>query len=458
MSGKSVSGTFCAKHPKGEFLAKGAGYFSPHDPKQRLLTLVLSLTNFLDLTIMNIRLSFAALLLSLSSAVVYAETNWLSFRGEGGRGDASTAQPPTDFDVPNGKNVAWKSPTTGRGIGGPLVIEDLVVVTGCDGEDQRDIHVEAFDRETGNRRWLRSLRSIGRPYTHPTSANASPSPVSDGSHVIALFSSCDLVCLDLEGRVQWTRALALDHPKTGNDISMSSSPTISGGIVCIQLECQGESFATGIDIKTGKTVWVIDRPRDSNWTTPQPVELGDATPAFVLQDATGVSIVRAAGGEQLHRFDLKCDTTASSTYAPPLIIVPGDQVTALRIDSTTVEIAWQNNRLKPQRCSPVVHGERVYMGKGSVLIAGNLGDGELIWQQRLPGINTVWATPIYTGAGIFVFDAGGKVAVVKDNGDSGEVIAEPIVGEAILATPAAIGDSLYLRTDLAVIRLTQDSQ
>jgi hypothetical protein len=29
MSGKKVSGTFCAKHPKGEFLAKGTGHFFP---------------------------------------------------------------------------------------------------------------------------------------------------------------------------------------------------------------------------------------------------------------------------------------------------------------------------------------------------------------------------------------------------------------------------------------------
>jgi NAD-dependent oxidoreductase involved in siderophore biosynthesis len=27
-----VSGTFCAKHPKGEFLAKGTGHLFPADP------------------------------------------------------------------------------------------------------------------------------------------------------------------------------------------------------------------------------------------------------------------------------------------------------------------------------------------------------------------------------------------------------------------------------------------
>jgi outer membrane protein assembly factor BamB len=398
----------------------------------------------------------ASLLIGLASmSVASAESNWLSFRGDGGRGDASQASPPTDFDVPAGKNVAWKTATTGRGIGGPLVIDDLVVVTGCDGEDQRDIHVEAFDRDSGKRRWLRSFRSTGRPYTHPTSANASPSPISDGKLVFALYSSCDLVCLDLEGKLQWMRGFAIDHPKTGNDISMSSSPALIDGVLCVQLENQGDSFAAGIEATTGKTVWSVERPRDSNWSTPQAITLGDGTTAFVLQDSSAVTIVNSKSGETIHKFDVKGDTTASCSYSHPMVIVPGGETTALKINQTGVEVVWQNNRLSPRRVSPVIYGERIYMGKGSVLVGGNLSDGEVVWQERLPGINDVWASPLYTAAGIFVFDAAGKVVVVKDNGDDAEVVAEPKIGEAILATPAAIGDSLYLRTDLAVIRLTE---
>ncbi len=400
----------------------------------------------------GVRCPLAAMLLLIAYAsTAQAEGNWLSFRGDGGRSAAAEAMPPIDFDVPSGKGVAWKSPTTGRGIGGPLVIDNLVVVTGCDGEDQRDIHIEAFDRQSGKRQWLRSLRSTGRPFTHPTSANASPTSVSDGSRVFALFSSCDLVCLDLEGHVIWLRGLALDHPKTGNDISMSSSPAIIDGVVCVQLENQGDSFAAGIDAETGKTLWRIERPRDSNWSTPQPITLGDGIAAFAMQDSSAISIVRADNGETVHQFYAKCDTTASCTYAPPYLLFPGDETTALRIDSTGVEVAWQNNRLRPQRCSPVVHGNRVYMGKGSVLIGGNLSDGEVAWQQRLPGINSVWASPLYTAAGIFVFDSSGQVVVVRDNGDEAEIIGEPKIGEGILATPAVVGDSLYLRTENSIV-------
>jgi len=385
------------------------------------------------------------------------QSQWLGFRGDGGRGEAMKSKPPTEFDVPAGKNLAWKTATTGRGIGGPLVIGDLVVVTGCDGEDERDIHIEGFDAKTGKRLWIRSMRATGRPYTHPTSANASPTPASDGQRIFALFSSCDLVCVDLQGRLQWFRGLAIDHPKAGNDISMSSSPAVIDGVVAVQLENQGDSFAAGLDAETGETLWQIARDRQSNWATPLPVTIGDGRSAFVLQDGDKLAIVDARTGKVEHDFAIKCDRTASSSFAAPMIIVPGEETVALRTDSSGVEVVWRSNKLRPQRCSPVIADGKVYMGRGSVLIAGNLVDGEVAWQIRLPGVETVWATPVATGSGIYIFDSNGQVAVVRDNGDSAEVISQPLIGESILASPAVVGDALYLRTERAVIKIAEHS-
>lgn len=394
-------------------------------------------------------------LFPLSSAS--GQSQWLAFRGDGGRGEAMKAKPPTEFDVPAGKNLAWKTSTTGRGIGGPLVIDDLVVVTGCSGEDERDIHIEGFDANTGERRWIRSMRSTGRPYTHPTSANASPTPASDGQRIFALFSSCDLVCVDLQGRLQWFRGLAVDHPKTGNDISMSSSPAVIDGVVVVQLENQGDSFAAGLDAETGETLWQMPRDRQSNWATPLPITIGDGRSAFVLQDGGNLMIVDARSGQVEHDFAIKCDRTASASYSAPLIIVPGEETVALRTDSSGVEEVWRSNKLRPQRCSPVIADGKVYMGRGSVLIAGNLVDGEIVWQKRLPGVETVWATPVATGSGIYVFDSSGNVAVVRDDGDSAEVVSESVIGESILASPAVVGDALYLRTERAVIKIAEPS-
>ncbi len=58
----------------------------------------------------------------------------------------------------------------------------------------------------------------------------------------------------------YDRALAVDYPKAGNDVGMSSSPVVADGVVLVQIECQGDSFAAGLDAESGETLWRINRP------------------------------------------------------------------------------------------------------------------------------------------------------------------------------------------------------
>ncbi|QEF99035.1 outer membrane biogenesis protein BamB [Stieleria maiorica] len=385
--------------------------------------------------------------------------DWLGFRGDGRSFDPE-AKTPAEFDSESGKNIAWRVATTGRGIGGPLVIGDQVIVTGCGGEDERDLYVESYSVADGKRLWSRPMRATGRPFTHPTSSNASPTPASDGERIFALFSSCDLVCYDLQGHLIWYRALAIDHPKTGNDISMSSSPVVVDGVVVVQLENQGDSFAAGIDASSGEILWTNDRSASSNWSSPQPVESEDGISAVAMHNGSGVELVDAKSGEVLKRFDVSGDGTASSTFASPYIIVPGQSTTAIRLSAAEAEgddavatIQWQSNKLRPQRCSPVASSDRIYMGRGSTLMAGSISDGSVLWTARLGKLNNVWATPVLTATGLYVVGSDGKVIVVEDQGDKGEVIAESDLGESVLASPAVSGNALYFRSENGLIKV-----
>ncbi|MEM0926263.1 MAG: PQQ-binding-like beta-propeller repeat protein, partial [Planctomycetota bacterium] len=281
--------------------------------------------------------------------------DWLGFRGDG-RSFAPGSETPVEFDAESGKNISWRVSTTGRGIGGALVIGERVIVTGCEGEDERDLYVEAFGLSDGQLLWSRPMRATGRPFTHPTSSNASPTPVSDGERIVALFSSCDLICYDLDGHLLWYRALAVDRPKTGNDISMSSSPVIVDGVVIVQLENQGDSFAAGIDIQTGEILWSNDREAASNWSSPQPIGSEGGPATVLMHNRSGIELVDPKSGDVLKRFEVPGDGTASSTYASPYVIVPGESTTAIRIFQskgpdgnfeTEAEIQWESNQLRP---------------------------------------------------------------------------------------------------------------
>ncbi|MEZ6089447.1 MAG: PQQ-binding-like beta-propeller repeat protein [Pirellulaceae bacterium] len=380
--------------------------------------------------------------------------DWLGFRGLGGRADAPTSRPPAEFSAEGNKNVAWRSDTIGRGIAGALVVDDLVITTSCGGIDERDISVEAFDTKTGERVWVRTLLALGRPFTHPTSANAAPTPASDGEKIFALYSSCDLVCLDLDGGIVWYRGLGVDHPKTGSDVSMSSSPVVIDDVVMVQLECQGDSFVAGIDKNNGETLWHLDRPRVSNYASPIAVGLPSGKQALFLSCSKSASIVDPESGNVMWETELDCKTTPSAAVAGSTLVIPSEGgLTAFDLTSDSPKLIWESDRLKPRSASPVISGNRVYLAQGSVLVAGDLTTGEQVWQERIKGVGSQWATPVATQTGLFMFDDQGNCAVVRDTGEDAEVIAQSNIKGPMLASPAVSGDAIYLRSENAVWKI-----
>ena len=97
--------------------------------------------------------------------------------------------------------------------------------------------------------------------THTKTSVAASSPASDGERIYALYSSNDLICLDLEGNLKWLRGLTSDYPNASNSLGMASSVVIAAGTVVVQVENDSESFAAGIDPDTGINRWKIDRPK-----------------------------------------------------------------------------------------------------------------------------------------------------------------------------------------------------
>ncbi|MGI9467276.1 MAG: hypothetical protein ACR2OA_09160, partial [Rubripirellula sp.] len=104
--------------------------------------------------------------------------SWLGFRGDGT--SRATSSAPKKLELGEGGNLAWKLQMPGRSVAGPIVIGDLVVTTSSSGQDGEVLHVSGVNLQTGKLKWEQTFRATGRPFCHPTSANAAPSPASDG--------------------------------------------------------------------------------------------------------------------------------------------------------------------------------------------------------------------------------------------------------------------------------------
>jgi len=170
-----------------------------------------------------------ALLTSLLIPAILSASDWTQFRGPDVSGVAEKASPPVTFD--GATSIAWKAPLPGRGLSSPLIIGDRIYLTAASGPKQEQLHVLCFNAADGKLVWDREFRATGRTMCHDKTCNAAPTPCSDGKFLYALYSSNDLLCLDLEGNLQWLRGLMVDYPNASNSLGLASSPVIADGVL-----------------------------------------------------------------------------------------------------------------------------------------------------------------------------------------------------------------------------------
>lgn len=391
------------------------------------------------------------LLCSLGFLVV-SGADWPQFRGSGNT-NSTSASLPTSFDDSDG--IAWKTPLPGRGLSGPIVVGDRVFVTACSGVHQDRLHVLCFDVSSGKPAWQRQFWATGRTMTHPKTNTAAPTPTSDGEFIYALFSTNDIVCLDLDGNLMWLRGLADEYPNASNSLGLASSPTVVEDTLVLQLETDSESVALGLDRNKGQTLWELPRPKQASWTTPTVVQRPNGVRLIAIQSATGMTAHDPQSGQLVWQYGKSCSTQPSTVSNGEVSFVPSGGLVALRDNGTSPEpeVLWSSSRLGPSTPSPLLIGDRIYIINRSVLKCGGTADGELIWQMRLDGKNFT-SSPVAAGNFIYVFNESGKATIVEDTGDEGRVVGGGELNETILCSPAIADDALFVRSDQHLFKIS----
>lgn len=375
--------------------------------------------------------------------------DWLQFRGTDVTGVARDAKLPTTWSGVDGKsdNVAWKAPLPGRGLSSPIIIGNKVIVTASSGFAQDRLHVLCLDQASGKKLWERQYWATGRTMTHPKTNVASSSPASDGKRIFAQFSSNDVACLDLDGNLLWYRGLTHDFPNASNSLGMASSPIVVGETLVCQVENDADSFATGLDVQTGKSRWKIVRPKRANWTSPVISKDETGRSIALLQSSAGVEAIDPLSGSRIWEYSNGASTIPSSVVANGLVLVPSHGITALRSKKEGgTESAWNDNKLNPGTASPIVLGDKLFvLNNAGVLNCAELGNGNVTWRLRLKGPFT--ATPVGAGNLLVLFNEAGLGQVVDVSGAEGKVVSENDIKETILSTPAVAHNAIYVRSD-----------
>ena len=383
--------------------------------------------------------------------------DWPQFRGPD-----STAVAP-DATIPAKPRIDWTAPLPGRGLASPIVIGDKIFITASSGPKQQRLHVLCFKADTGARTWERQLQATGRTMTFAKSSVAACTPCSDGQRLFALWSSNDLAAFDLDGNLLWLRGLTADYPNASNSLGMASSPIILGDTLVVVIENDSQSYALGIDARTGRNIWKLDRPKSANWTSPIPYRPDSKAPPIVLlQSSAGILAVDPTSGSRLWEYTEGASTISSSVVANGTVYAPSSGITALTPSTTGAAPAqlWRAKAINPSTISPLVlDGLLISVNSAGVITTADATTGENKWKLRLTGPFS--ASPVGAGNRLAFVNEKGLLQIVDLSKGDGTLLGElqlPLKAdtkELILGTPALTGPHLFVRTDSALWRLSE---
>jgi outer membrane protein assembly factor BamB len=375
------------------------------------------------------------------------------------------------------ENVKWKVPVPGRGSGSPVVWEDKVFVTsavaadgglGFDGErlSKLSFKVFCFDRATGKVLWEKTaVEATPHEGTHSTNGFASASPCTNGTHVYAHFGSRGLYCYTMAGDFVWKRD-DFGKMQTRNGFGEGSSPTLAGDKILVPWDHEGPSALYALNRLTGETVWKTERDEPTNWSTPFVVEHGGQK-QVVMNGQNCARGYDLESGKELWRCAGQTQRPVASAVAfEDLVIVTsgfrGSYLGAFRLDGRgdlegTKKVAWSWDRNTPDLASPLISGKRLYFhkGKSSLLSCVDPLTGEAHYTTaRIPGLSTLYASPIAAGGHVYITGRSGTTVVIKDS-DRLEIVATNSVDEGVDATPAPVDDQLFIRGEKHLFCIAQ---
>ncbi len=428
----------------------------------------------------------AALTCSLAAA------DWPQWRGPAATGVSPDKALPLRWTAT--ENVAWKSALAGLGVSTPIVSGDRVFVTSqvgagvrregnhprlvqggdaaaageralggartADPGDRVTFVVEAFGRADGRRLWERRIDAEGPlPGVHDKHNLATSSPVTDGAMVYAWFGTGQLAALSLDGAIVWQRHLGKEIAPFEINWGHTSSPVIHGDLLLLLCDHTPASYLLALDKKTGRERWKADRGKGrASYSTPVVVQ----TPAgaeIVVNSSERVDGYDARTGElrwhvgDANRFPIPVATVHDGVIYMSRGYRSGPYF-ALRAGGRgdlSSHLLWNVPTGAPYVSSLLHYDGRLYMANDvGVLTAVNAADGERVWQQRVEGVFS--ASPI-AGAGHVYFPSEGGVTFVVKAGPKPDIVARNDLGARIIASPAASGGRLFIRSDDALFSI-----
>lgn len=405
----------------------------------------------------------------LLGLLLLVQDNWPQWRGPLGNGLAPGAQPPLEWS--ESKNLKWKVEIPGAGSATPAVWDGKIfVLTAVDtrkpgaaapapapqgrrrgGASPSTIHafdVLCLDLE-GKTLWRKTaVEETPHEGTHETNGYASGSPSTDGKLLLAPFGSRGIFMYDLEGNLKWKKDLGDLRIKM--TFGEGSSPVLHGDAVIVNWDHEAGSFIVCLDAATGAERWRKSRDETTSWTTPLVVDgqvIVNGTKKTRSYDLKSGELIWECGGQTMNTIPVPI---ARDGIVYCMSGFRGHAVVAIRLDSkgdVTDKTIWKRTDTGPYISSGLLYENLLYLTKerNGILSALDAKTGEVVYgPERLPGIDTMYASMVGAAGRIYVTGREGTTLVLK-HGPKLEILATNTLSEGIDASPVILGKRMLLR-------------
>ena len=398
-------------------------------------------------------------LLTISVAVcvpVNAE-NWTRFRGSNGQGISSETNLPVEWSA--SENVVWKTSIPGDGWSSPIVYADHVFLTTATDEG-KSCRVICVNRDGGDIAWDKEVHRQETGAKRAQNSYATPTPVTDGKQVYAVFADGTVVAVGLNGELAWKNSDIKFHSLHG----LGASPVLAGDQVIMPFDGNSpadrkigwkvawdKAVVLALDAATGDVRWKGKRGKS---------RVGHVSPILVDD---GAQVVTAAGdcvqghdvksGERIWTiFSQGEGVTPSPAIGEKMIFTSSGfeepTIRAIRMggkgDVTETHIAWEQKKGVPAIPSLLYVSPYLYtITRDNILHCVEASSGNIVWVKRLQG--TYWASPVFADGRIYILSEEGVTLVLRP-GPKYDEIARNSLDEKCMASMAVSQGHFYIRT------------
>jgi outer membrane protein assembly factor BamB len=336
----------------------------------------------------------------------------------------------------------------------------------------KDVTLKAIcvDRNSGRLLHDVTLFEVDEPVLlNPMNSYASPTPVAETGRVYCDFGAMGTACVDAAtGRTLWSRRLVIEH-----QVGPGSSPILYRDLLILVRDGCDRQYVAALEKATGKPVWKTPRPPLDTTTlvfrkafsTPLVVEDDDGTEQMIVLGAQWLVSYDPSTGVERWRVDTGSTYSNASrpVYGHGMVYActafGGTRMLAIRTDGhgnvSDTHVVWKLGRSTPRRSSPLLVGDRLYfVSDRGVASCADARTGEVIWSERLAGAHST--SPVFADGRIYFFGESGSVTVLRP-GDTFRLLAENQLDGRIMASPAFVDRSIFLRTDTHLYRIERQA-